>query len=180
MKKIWWFGYGGCFAGEMEEFLDLLYARPLRKAQSRHAFAAALWRRKLVRLKLCHPFKVLSSRASEGSAFCGRVQRPRFDRDDNDVKVNQMTKSRVIMADTRAFCATSSLPSPIAERKRSAMLGRVLPTIALAQTSRTPAKILAHVGDLMDWGLAMSEGRREWHDSAPLRGKKNASASSPP
>jgi hypothetical protein len=37
-----------------------------------------------------------------------------------------------------------------------------------AATSRTPAKILAHVGDLMDWGLAMSEGRREWHDSTPL------------
>jgi len=36
------------------------------------------------------------------------------------------------------------------------------------QTSRTPAKILAHVGDLMDWALAMSEGRREWTDSLPL------------
>jgi hypothetical protein len=36
------------------------------------------------------------------------------------------------------------------------------------ETARTPAKILAHIGDLMDWGLAMSEGRREWHDSSPL------------
>jgi hypothetical protein len=41
-----------------------------------------------------------------------------------------------------------------------------------AETSRTPAKILAHVGDLMDWGLAMSEGRREWHDSTPLAWEK--------
>jgi hypothetical protein len=41
-----------------------------------------------------------------------------------------------------------------------------------AATSRTPAKILAHVGDLMDWGLAMSDGRREWHDSAPLAWEK--------
>ena len=41
-----------------------------------------------------------------------------------------------------------------------------------AETSRTPAKILAHVGDLMDWGLAMSEGRREWHDSVPLAWEK--------
>ncbi len=40
------------------------------------------------------------------------------------------------------------------------------------ETSRTPAKILAHVGDLMDWGLAMSEGRREWHDSVPLAWEK--------
>ena len=36
------------------------------------------------------------------------------------------------------------------------------------QTPRTPAKILAHIGDLMDWALAMSEGRRDWTDSKPL------------
>jgi hypothetical protein len=34
--------------------------------------------------------------------------------------------------------------------------------------TRTPAKILAHIGDLMDWALAMSEGRREWSDSLPM------------
>jgi hypothetical protein len=37
-----------------------------------------------------------------------------------------------------------------------------------AETSRTPAKILAHIGDLMVWALAMSEGRRDWVDSLPL------------
>ncbi len=42
------------------------------------------------------------------------------------------------------------------------------------ETSRTPAKILAHMGDLMDWALAMSEGRREWHDSAPLAWEKES------
>src|SRR6202453_3961366 len=31
IKKVWWFGYGGGFAGEMEGFLDLLYARALRE-----------------------------------------------------------------------------------------------------------------------------------------------------
>ena len=35
-------------------------------------------------------------------------------------------------------------------------------------TARTPAKILAHIGDLMDWSLSMAEGRREWRDSSPL------------
>lgn len=35
-------------------------------------------------------------------------------------------------------------------------------------TARTPAKILAHIGDLMDWGLSMADGSREWHDSVPL------------
>jgi hypothetical protein len=41
-----------------------------------------------------------------------------------------------------------------------------------AETSRTPAKIFAHIGDLMDWSLAMSEGRHEWHDTAPLPWEK--------
>ena len=40
------------------------------------------------------------------------------------------------------------------------------------ETSRTPAKILAHMGDLMDWALSMADGRREWHDSAPLGWEK--------
>jgi acyl-CoA reductase-like NAD-dependent aldehyde dehydrogenase len=48
MKKIWWFGYGGGFAGEMVGFLDLMYARPLREKLKAAARAAgALWRRKL-------------------------------------------------------------------------------------------------------------------------------------
>lgn len=33
---------------------------------------------------------------------------------------------------------------------------------------RTPEKILAHLGDLMDWALSMANGERKWHDSAPL------------
>ncbi|MGB9205864.1 MAG: aldehyde dehydrogenase family protein [Terriglobales bacterium] len=48
MKKIWWFGYGGGFAAEMESFLDLLFARPLReKLMAGVRAAGALWRRKL-------------------------------------------------------------------------------------------------------------------------------------
>ncbi len=48
MKKIWWFGYGKGFTGEMEGFLDLLYARPLReKLKAGVRAAGALWRRKL-------------------------------------------------------------------------------------------------------------------------------------
>lgn len=33
---------------------------------------------------------------------------------------------------------------------------------------RPPGKILAHIGDLLDWGLSMADGSRQWHDSAPL------------
>ncbi len=41
-----------------------------------------------------------------------------------------------------------------------------------SDSSRTPAQILAHVGDLMDWGLSMADGSRQWHDSPPLPWEK--------
>jgi hypothetical protein len=43
-----------------------------------------------------------------------------------------------------------------------------------SEAPRTPAKILAHIGDLMDWGLSMAEGRRDWHDSVPLPWEKES------
>jgi hypothetical protein len=33
---------------------------------------------------------------------------------------------------------------------------------------RTPGQILAHIGDLMDWGTSIAVGKRTWHDSKPL------------
>jgi hypothetical protein len=38
----------------------------------------------------------------------------------------------------------------------------------LADGCRTPAKILAHMGDLFDWALSMARGDAVWHDSEPL------------
>jgi hypothetical protein len=35
-------------------------------------------------------------------------------------------------------------------------------------TTRTPAAILAHIGDLFDWGLSIARGAQAWRDSAPL------------
>ena len=35
-------------------------------------------------------------------------------------------------------------------------------------TSRTPAQILAHVGDLFDWALSIAQGKQAWRDSTPL------------
>ena len=37
-----------------------------------------------------------------------------------------------------------------------------------AETSRTPAKILAHIGDLYDWALSQAKGAEAWTDSEPL------------
>jgi hypothetical protein len=36
------------------------------------------------------------------------------------------------------------------------------------ETTRTPAQILAHVGDLFDWALALAQGQYVWHNSTPL------------
>jgi acyl-CoA reductase-like NAD-dependent aldehyde dehydrogenase len=48
MKKIWWFGYSAGFTSEMENFLDLLYARRLqKKLDAAVRSAGALRRRKL-------------------------------------------------------------------------------------------------------------------------------------
>lgn len=41
--------------------------------------------------------------------------------------------------------------------------------------SRTPGQILAHVGDLLDWALAMARGKQQWHDSVPLPWEGEAS-----
>ena len=37
-----------------------------------------------------------------------------------------------------------------------------------AGAGRTPAQILAHMGDLLDWALAMATGKPAWRDSEPL------------
>jgi hypothetical protein len=33
-------------------------------------------------------------------------------------------------------------------------------------TTMTPARIVAHIGDLMEWALSMAQGRERWHNSA--------------
>src|SRR5947209_10140262 len=38
----------------------------------------------------------------------------------------------------------------------------------VSEKSRTPAQILAHIGDLYDWALALCKGKHEWHNSTPL------------
>jgi len=34
-------------------------------------------------------------------------------------------------------------------------------------TSRTPGQILAHLCDLLDWGLSLAEGSQKWQESKP-------------
>jgi hypothetical protein len=39
---------------------------------------------------------------------------------------------------------------------------------AIGDPPRTPAQILAHIGDLFDWALSQARGAEAWHDSTPL------------
>ena len=41
------------------------------------------------------------------------------------------------------------------------------PAFRVKAGSRTPAEILAHVGDLLDWALSLARGAQVWRDSAP-------------
>jgi hypothetical protein len=43
---------------------------------------------------------------------------------------------------------------------------------AAAGGVRTPGQILAHIGDLLDWGLSIAAGKRTWKDSSPLPWEK--------
>ena len=41
-----------------------------------------------------------------------------------------------------------------------------------SETTRTPAEILAHVGDLLDWALSIAKDEETWHNSKPLKWNK--------
>ena len=40
-------------------------------------------------------------------------------------------------------------------------------TFRCSESSRTPAQILAHIGDLLDWALSMASGDPKWNNSSP-------------
>jgi hypothetical protein len=58
----------------------------------------------------------------------------------------------------------------VAYRGGKALRGAPESFATFAQTAncRTPAKILAHMGDLFDWALSMAKGEAAWRDSEPL------------
>jgi hypothetical protein len=40
--------------------------------------------------------------------------------------------------------------------------------VRVAEGSRRAGRILAHMGDLLDWALHLADGRHVWNDSRPL------------
>jgi hypothetical protein len=74
----------------------------------------------------------------------------------------------------------SSVPDPKRELLRHTLAtlayrgGKVLrgapesfPNFRCGADVRRPLDILAHICDLMDWGLSMADGRKEWKESKP-------------
>jgi hypothetical protein len=76
------------------------------------------------------------------------------------------------MSDSRAFLRHTLATITYRGAKAIRNAGPSFADYSCGDTSRTPVRILAHIGDLMDWGRAMSEGRREWKDSLPLPWEK--------
>jgi hypothetical protein len=76
------------------------------------------------------------------------------------------------MTDSRAFLRHTLATLAYRGAKILRNAGPDFAQYGAPETSRTPATILAHMGDLMDWGLSMADGRREWHESAPLAWEK--------
>jgi hypothetical protein len=46
--------------------------------------------------------------------------------------------------------------------------------LRIVESARTPAEILAHVGDLFDWALSLARGEQAWHDSTPQPWRQEA------
>ena len=59
-------------------------------------------------------------------------------------------------------CARWPQPWRIAPRRSCAMCRRTLPTRSFGDATRQPVRILAHMGDLMSWGVSMAGGGKEW------------------
>jgi len=56
----------------------------------------------------------------------------------------------------------------LAYRAQRAMEDSTAEFAAFNGAGKTPARILAHMGDLFDWALSMAEGHPAWHNSDPL------------
>ena len=58
----------------------------------------------------------------------------------------------------------------VAYRGGKAVRGAPAPfaSFRAGETTRTPAAILAHIGDLFDWALSIARGAQAWNNSTPL------------
>lgn len=69
--------------------------------------------------------------------------------------IRQFLRHTVATLAYRAAKALHGAPESFAEFRAS-------------ERTRTPAQIVAHLGDLFDWALSLAKGKREWRESEPL------------
>lgn len=55
----------------------------------------------------------------------------------------------------------------LAYRAAKALRGAPPEFASYAGAGRTPLEIVAHLGDLMEWGTSMANGTRKWHETEP-------------
>jgi hypothetical protein len=67
----------------------------------------------------------------------------------------EMLRHTVATLAYRGAKAVRGAPEPFAAFKASG-------------TTRTPAEILAHIGDLLDWALSIAKGKETWSNAEPL------------
>ena len=72
-----------------------------------------------------------------------------------------MTMARIVLRGTLAT---------LAHRARRGLLNApaCVANYRCGESSLTAIETIAHMGDLMDWALSMSEGQQKWHHSTPL------------
>lgn len=86
------------------------------------------------------------------------------------VKIPRMeNKPEAIIAETSRQLLRHTVAT-LAYRAAKALRGSPdgFATFRVSESTRTPGQILAHLGDLFDWALALGQGRHEWHNSPPL------------
>jgi hypothetical protein len=93
------------------------------------------------------------------------------------MQYNPCESSDHIMAETTSTHATASgrqllrhTLATLAYRAGKTLRGapESFAAFSTGEKGRTPAHILAHMGDLFDWALSIARDKQEWHDSTPL------------
>jgi hypothetical protein len=46
-----------------------------------------------------------------------------------------------------------------------------------SEQTRSPSEILAHIGDLMEWALAIAQGQQQWRDPILFHGTRRCGVS---
>lgn len=62
----------------------------------------------------------------------------------------------------------------VAYRGAKAVRGAPETFAGFSGAGKTPAEILAHIGDLFDWALSMAKGAQQWKNSTPLPWEQEA------